>query len=420
MKELRRQHFRHTWEARERGELVLMGVFEWFLSLFAGFGDFANPSYGPYYTALMRTPEQLVTVLEATEARGLGRELCSSMRTHLGQLFTGMSIKSPKGGTYLPDVIVQPHLCHSVVKTGQIFSEHLGLPYCPLDFPWRDSPSTRKFLVGQFQETIEWMERTTGRKFDDERFLEALRNEWECTVLWARICELTKAVPAPLDFRQLWSLRLPLVTLRHKKEAVAFYRDLLAETRERVAAGISARGFEGARLLWEGGIPFYNPGIVRLPERYGAITVGGQGPFCTMGTWKVLEDGSWVPAQTPWERGMEVRNREEGLWALADLYLGHFPLMRWAGIDTKPREFVKMALDWRADGVVFAIDRGCKALSAGIEEARLAVQGAGIPTVLTELSMCDPRDLDLPRVADQVYAFLESLGLTPLEETQPL
>ena len=175
------------------------------------------------------------------------------------------------------------------------------------------------------------------------------------------------------------------------------------------------------RLTYEGGPPFYAVNIFREPEPYGAVFVGGETAFVTMAAWDINEeDGSWQPAHTPAERGIEIRTRQQGLESLAELYLKYYPMLRWLGLQNKPLEHVRRAQDWGARGVVFHLDRGCRALSAGMEEARLAVQRAGFPTVMYESSMCDPRDLDREKVRDLLESFFESLGLSriaPVEAT---
>lgn len=417
MKDLRRAHFRHTWEAHSKGDVVILGIFEWFLCLFSGLGDFANPSYGPYHTVFMRNQAELIKNLEYTEQLGFTHDVCSAMRSHLGQIYRGLTTRSPLGDTVIPDFVFQPSLCHSVVKTGQLASEHLGIPYFDLEFSYKSTPQTKKYLIAQMQEAIEWMEQVTGRKYDDEKFIAALNNEWESMVLWARICEFQKAVPAPMDIRMMRSLRLPGVTLRHKKEAVIYFRTLYDEVQQRVKDGISAKGIETARLTYEGGTTHYNPSFfLRQPEKYGAVIVASQGAFTTMGVWQVHhEDGTWTAARTPKERGIEIRNREQGLESLAELYLDYYPILRWAGQGSHPQEFVKRVRDYSAVGAVFGLDRGCRALSAGEEEAKLAVQRAGIPVTMYEVCMCDPRDTDQQRIQDQMDAFFESLGLLKLE-----
>ncbi|NIN70214.1 MAG: benzoyl-CoA reductase, bzd-type, subunit O, partial [Anaerolineae bacterium] len=51
------------------------------------------------------------------------------------------------------------------------------------------------YVVGQMHDGIEWMEKTTGRKYDDERLIEAVYDTCRSTSTWAEICALNKAIP---------------------------------------------------------------------------------------------------------------------------------------------------------------------------------------------------------------------------------
>ncbi|MBN1255536.1 MAG: 2-hydroxyacyl-CoA dehydratase [Deltaproteobacteria bacterium] len=415
MKELRRDHFKHTWKAGEKGDLVVMGIFEWFLALCAGFGDYANPSYGPYYTGILRDKEKALTCFNTAESKGFKRDICASMRCHLGQLYMGLTEKSPKGDTVKPDFILQPAACYAMSKTGQIVSEELGIPYLNLEFPTKDSGNTRAYLTTEMQEAIEWMEKKTDRKFNDELFINAVQNEWECMVLWARICEMTKTIPSPLDYRQMWSLRIPNITSRHKRETVTLYRILFDEVKERVAKGISATPYETARLFHQFLPPFYALNIFKEPWKYGASFIGGDGAFTSMGAWMIHEDGTWEAAKMPHERGVNISTREAALEALADLYLGYLPASRCT-LTVNQKEAAKMIHDWHVDGVVLMIDRGCKTLSAGQEEQIVELKDAGIPTMVYEGSHADFRDYNEIATLNRLDFFLESLGLKELDE----
>lgn len=362
----------------------------------------------------MRDPERLKKVLEATEARGFGREVCSSMRCHLGQLFLGIATQTAKGEPAYPDVIFQFNNCHSMVKTGQIFSEELGVPYYVLDVPYKTGPAEIEYNVQCLLEAIEWLEKTTGKKFDDERFLEGVNNEWEASVLFSKVCELQKNIPAPFDMRQLWSLRLPLVTMRYHKACVEYARELLAEAQERVEKGISARGFETARFTHEGIPPFYHIQILRYPAEYGAVFVGGEILFASFGCWTRDEEGHWTVPQTPRERGWELKSQEDGVRALVDLYLLHHPLQRFCHSEFKPKEYIARVKDLNCDGAVLHLDRGCHGYQTGMMEARLAFQEAGIPCTTYESSQADCRDFDATHVYDSLDSFFESLGLRKL------
>ena len=58
------------------------------------------------------------------------------------------------------------------------------------------------YVAGQLLDGIEWLEKVTGREFQDELFLEAAWNDIRSTYRWAEICMLNRTVPAPLRSEQ--------------------------------------------------------------------------------------------------------------------------------------------------------------------------------------------------------------------------
>ena len=200
---------------------------------------------GPYTTGLMREPRQAIRCLDKVDAMGYRRDLCAPMRVNLGQLFTGMVDKSPSGKPFKPDLVFQPSMCFYMPKTGQIYANYFKIPFFILDVPHINTKANRAYLIAQMHRAIEWMETSTRRNYDDEKLIRATRNEWDSMVLWAKICLLNQNIPAPLNFRHLWSLRLLLRTFRHKDETLEFYKTLYDEVKERVRNGISAQGIEG-------------------------------------------------------------------------------------------------------------------------------------------------------------------------------
>jgi len=413
MKELRRMRFRHTWDAHEKGEVVIIGTLEWFMSLCAGLGDFANPSYGPFTTGLMREPHQAIRCLDKVDAMGYRRDLCAPMRVNLGQLFTGMVDKSPSGKPFKPDLVFQPSMCFYMPKTGQIYANYFKIPFFILDVPHIDTKANRTYLISQMHRAIEWMETSTRRKYDDEKLIRATRNEWDSMVLWAKICLLNQNIPAPLNFRHLWSLRLLLRTFRHKDETLEFYKTLYDEVKERVRNGISAQGIEVIRLLQESLPPFYEHDLLKLADKYGAVYVGGELPFTTNGAWLVKEDRSWIAPPTIEERGKPLRTREDALQALAELYLAYTPVIAWPGYDNRVKDWVKRVEDYHVQGVVVNLDPSCRVSSAGTEEAILALKKAGVPVCVYECEEADPRTFNGPQIREKLELFYTvTLGLT--------
>ena len=411
MKELRTDHFWHTWKAHDKGELVVMGQ-PTLDAVLAGFGNVATPAYDPNFNRVLRSVDKVLEQQEIVDAQGYGSELCHAMRMQLGAMFEGTNIRSPEGKVVKPDFIFQWHNCSPLAKCAQIAGEHMGVPFFLVDSPPSNTPGWKKSFVGQLQEFIEWAEKLTGRKYDDEKLIEATKNEWETMVTFARTCELTQTIPTPLDGRHTQSLRMPTVAIRCRKECVEYTHMLLDEVRERVKDGISARGFEGMRINRGIGTQF-NQRLNRFPEMYGAIVIPG--PVGAFSAWSTREDGSWYVPQTPMERGIQLRTREDALNAEADLWQGGgWAVARALAIllNHVPKIVVQEAKQWRLDAMIWPIHRSTEAAcQAAPMEARLALLAAGIPVWAYETTMCDPRFYDESRAREQVSTFFESLGM---------
>ena len=415
MKELRRKHFRNTWEATDRGDPIITGIAGGPLHAFlAGFGDFANPSYGPYYTGSMRDLELNVKYSEAAEFKGYPREICSSIRNHLGQLSLGLSTRSPEGKIFKPTCILQEAECPSMSKMAQIFAEELGVPHYIIDESYDDINENRNFLIEQLQECIEHFEKAIGKEYDDEAFLEALKIECRIGRIMAQVFELMKVKPAPVDLRQIQSLRLPTTTGSHKREVLEYCEELLDEIKDRVERGISARGIEEARFAFEGLPTFFYSGIYRLPERYGAIFVIGDLPLRSFSLWDIHDDGSTTLAPTLEEMlkkiGIkELRTREDGLNLLAD----NLTRRMWPACDPfgKSKMLIKRIQAWHCDGAIIHIDRGCYGGQCGTLEAKWDLDKAGIRNLTFEGSQADCRLFNERESIDAFDTFFESMGL---------
>lgn len=415
MKELRRKHFLHTWKAQQEGNIVIQGIVEAYLAYFSGLGNFANPSFGPYFTVMMRDWSEGIRVQEAAEAAGYGVDTCSSMRCHLGQMVLGLSFKGPKGEVMRPNLVFQFTECPAISKCAQIFAEHTGVPHYLIDVHHYRKAGAREYLVAQMLEGVEWLEKTTGRQYDDEKLFEATENEWKSRWLCGKVNLLMRHVPAPIDARQIWSLRLPSITMAHHKETVEYFQILYDEVEDRVRNGISARGWETARFSHEGLPPFPYIKLLRYPTEYGAIFVTGDQIARSMTIMRMNEeDGTWSLGPS-WEEELQslgrdrLRTREEAFRVIADQQIWYhericFPF-------DKPLFAVKRARDWHCDGAILHMDRGCKGEQCGMLERKLALDDAAIPNTYYEASQGDCRDFNEVQVLDRLDAYFESLGL---------
>jgi len=257
------------------------------------------------------------------------------------------------------------------------------------------------------------MKRITKRDYyDDEKLIEAVSNEIDGTALWAKVCEFNKNIPAPLDMKTMFSLYVINGLIRYKKEAPEFYRVLYDEVKDRVKNQIAAIATERFRVLHDPEPIWRYLRMFRYMEKYGAVCVASLYGFMVGTAFESRADGSWVPAKTLEERGIKLETREDALRALAESYIDRPGLMAWYP-KNKVEDTVRIAKDWHCDGAILSLNRGCT-LTAGQMEVKWALQENGIPALLYEANMADPREFDEKEILRRIDIFMDSQGLEKL------
>ena len=264
-------------------------------------------------------------------------------------------------------------------------------------------------------DAIEWMQKTTGRNYDDELLIQGVLNEISMAGLWGKICTLNKTIPAPLDEKTMYPLQAIHTLIRHKSEAVAFYRELLDEVQDRVDQGIAALPVEKCRLITTNQPPWPLLKLFRYFEEFGALSIGSLYSYALTTPWEVDEKGSLTPVALPEESGLVLNNREEALEALADLYMKVPTFYLFHDIPFRNQMECQLVRDWHVNGVVMHMNRGCEAGCLGILEARKMLIDQGIPVMLFEGSVADERELDEGRILNRIDNFMETLELKKLK-----
>ncbi|MFC1920355.1 2-hydroxyacyl-CoA dehydratase [Chloroflexota bacterium] len=415
MKDLRRERNRLGREAMAEGAMCITGFAWGFLPLLQGFGNFANPSPGANFTRISREgtgPEGLSKYVDIAESYGL-MPVCGAIGAHMGQVYANIAEHGNIGPGIKPDFVYQPMGCHALVKGAQLTAEVLGLPILNIDGARGGSENGREYLFSQLADAIEWIEKRTGREFDDEKFIEATVNTCYSRVMWAKTAILMQNIPAPMSYRQAMSLRLPLVGYSHNAKTREYTDILYEDIKQRVKDGISGSPFEKKRLMHEGLAPMYNYSMLRWPEEYGAGYVWGNFVMA-FGAFRHTEDGQTIPAKSLEEQGIEIKSREDALHALVDFDM---PLetreKRFE--DAEKRRLIvtrRTIKDFHIDGVMQHLARRCAALNIGALSRLADLRDMGIVVGTYEASEGDPREWNEARVREDYTRFFESLGLT--------
>jgi benzoyl-CoA reductase subunit B len=72
---------------------------------------------------------------------------------------------------------------------------------------------------------------------------------------------------------------------------------------------------------------------------------------------------------------------------------------------------IRIAKEWKLNGVMLHYNRGCEGLTIGIAENRLALLDAGFPVMAFEGNNADEREFDEARTKAKINAFMETLGV---------
>lgn len=422
-KELRDEHYKDLMTAKEKGKLIVTGGTEGFVSLPAGLGDYVYFGAEPYGATVAADEAFSLHCMEAAEARGYARDLCAYMRNYLGSMYLNRFYFG--GGPFpKPDFALQMHICDTHAKWHQLTTGHYKIPLFTIENPSapdvyqgkKGQELRHKFLASQLYDSIEWMEKITGRKYDDQKLIEAINNECRSTSRWAQICILNQAIPAPLDEKTAFSLYVLAIITRHKKNVADFYDELKAEVEERVKDKIAALATERCRLFHDSQPPWPWLDLFRYLEKFGALSVGSQYLFGLGGAMRDTENGTFVAAIPPEERGIVLKTRDDAVNALASWYVEH-PLSQIMHFpEVRSDQLVRMMKQWHAEGMLIHLNRGCEGTAIGQMENRLALQKAGIPVMTYEGNLADKRELDPKQITDRIDAFMESLGLKKIQE----
>lgn len=428
-KELRRKYYQSYVTAHDVGGIRYAGSTIGFHSIMRGFGnDVFNLAGEPYGATVAFHKEFSVRCEEAAEKYGLARDLCAYMRNYVGSILLKEFILPD--GTILkkfpsPNVLFSAHVCCTHAKWYQFASEvyaselQKNIPLFSVDCGCRVGSDITKesidYLTAQLLEGIEFLEKTLGRKFDDELFIQAMNNELSSLSLWAEIYTYNQVIPAPLDEKSIFTLYVFNTMCPHWPETVDFFHQLKDEVADRVNRGIAAVATETLRIFTDNAPPWGFLNIFRFMEKeYGVVSVGS---FYSTGfaSWDFDARGNFIPLKTQKERGIEPKNREEAVRIYAgDKMRGHTLMQNWSSCHTKSSHVLKMINQWKANALLMHVNRGCESALMGLMENKMALRQAGIPVLPFEGSMADSRDFDYARTVSRIETFFENLGLKKL------
>ena len=430
-KYLRRKYYEDYLKAPEKGGLRVSGSAIWWPAIARGLGRDVYGLTGEPYAATMvfGNPDFSTRCMEAVERAGIARDLCAYMRNYWGSILLDkfcLADGTIVDGFPHADLHYTAHGCCSHAKWHQYGAELEGdRPFHGLDLcihPYSpDTPITPRRLdyhVAQMLDLIEWMERNTGRKFNDELFIEAFRNEERNAQLWGEICTFQKNIPAPLDEKTMFSFYVFMSLNPYDSEVTRLYERVRDEVKDRIERGIASSPYERLRVIMGPSQPPWAFLQVwrYLQKEFGVVSLGSTYTFGLQCQWDEDEEGNMVPAKTLKDKGIELRTREEALRHYAEFKLKNWAVVMIFSARGMGEMAVRVVKQWKVDAVLMHYNRGSEGSNLGCCEIRLDLVKENIPVLTFEGNMADHRDFDMPRTIARLDAFFEGLGVERLSK----
>ncbi len=348
------------------------------------------PIYPENHAVMCITNRMTPRLSTAIEKKGYTTHLCAYARSDLGYRELG---ESPIGGLPDPDFLLACNAqCFTLTKWFEVLSRRYKVPLFVFDTPqYIRSEKARQNIIryaeAQIYELITALEKLTGRRFNHDRLGEVLSYSRDACRLYREFLDLAAHKPAPINIFDALIHMAIIVYLRGTPQAVQYYQTLVDEIRkEKVAKGLGVIPNERFRLYWEN-LPvwFKFREHANLLASYGAVIL----------------TSLYVHA---WSYDFDV---SDPIRTLAENYASVFS-------NVELEERAERALDlfhrYSLNGNIMFLNRSCKAVTFGEHELReILTQKTGIPALVFESDMGDPRFYSEVQVKTRLEAYFETL-----------
>ncbi|MFO0838447.1 MAG: 2-hydroxyacyl-CoA dehydratase family protein [Phycisphaerae bacterium] len=339
--------------------------------------------------------KSLPYIIKAEEI-GYASDNCAYVKADVG--FTLSGGVGSDGTIPVPTLIVCNFVgCNVYIKWFEHCAAMFNVPLVMLDIPFvreaAPTPDDVRYVTAQLRELITRCEALTGKKFDIDRLREILAYSARAEEGWSRCKILCKNRPAPFDaYFDSINMMGPINALRGTREAAEFFDTAAAEYEQMVAEGRGVLEKERFRIVTEGPPPYpYYRNFRSLFETWGAVSV--QSTYSTVG-------GTW-------EFGFR-HDPKRPLESIAEQMLIHNLCNR--SMLERYRQIRTYIEDWKADALVIHSIKSCRLFSAGQGDMReYFTKELGIPTLMVESDLEDPRYYAEAQMKNRIDAFFESL-----------
>ncbi len=354
-----------------------------------GFEVFFPENHG----AMLGATRVCMDTIPMANANGYSPEICSYLTSDVGAYMKGITPLTKAFGIEevpRPDVLVyNTNQCKDVMHWFEYYAKEFDTPIFGVHPP-TNLPSIKQEYIDdvarQFEELISFLEPISGAPMDPAKLKETVALSLEATNLWSDVLNMAQNSPSPLTFFDGTIYMGPIVVLRGTRIAVDYYRDLLAELKQKVADNHAAVAPERKRIYWDG-MPVWG----RLRDLSNTFR---ENQACVVAS---TYCNSWVFSDF---------DPEDPLPSMAKAYIKIFINRN----DHFKEDYItRMVADFKVDGVVFMAARTCPNNSNAYYNLPRKLKDKGIPTIIIDGDLCDLRCYSDEQSTTLIEAFLETI-----------
>lgn len=327
---------------------------------------------------------------------GYSSDVCGYVKSDIGMMLHGNN--GPSGTTLpKPDLLLCTYCgCTTFIKWFEGLSHFYDVPLVMIDTPYMRDDTLEatdvNYLVSQFKDLIEICEKMTGIQFDIDRLREILEHSKRAEDEWVEILHMAKHRPAPFDaYFEAVFFMAPIYVLRGTPECVNYYQQVKNEIAERIAHGLGPIPEEKVRVVIEGPPPWpHFRSFWELLKHWGVTAVAS----------------SYSKVGGYWDHGFR-HDPQRPLESIAEYCLTCYTNLN---LQMRTDLLYRYAREYEADAIVIHSVKSCRSFSVGQADMRESfTRDYGMPALLVESDLVDPRYFQYAQLRNRIDAFFESL-----------
>ena len=345
--------------------------------------------------AMLGASRMATDMLPIADAQGYSPEICSYLRADIGAYLSKTTpiSKSYKGieGVPKPDVLVfNTNQCRDVQDWFTWYAKKLDVPVIGVHTPRGVGKVTQnhiRSIAKQLEDMINPLEYISGKKFEIDELNRVVALSRECSILWEKVLNTARNVPAPFTFFDGTIHMAPAVVLRGTHRANDYYKLLLEELEERIANNIAAVNDERHRIYWDG-MPIWG----RLRDHSELFSDLGANVLAS------TYCHSWI---------FSAFDPDDPFNSMARAYTELF-IVR--SDDYKETYIKEMLNSFKVDGIIYHDAKCCPNNSnASYGMPQRLEQQTGVPSLIINADLNDLRLISDEQTQTNVEAFIEQL-----------